>query len=398
MLLAAVVALVLERAEDDGAGGAGHRLVLDRVRDRDQRPLAQHLRARRRLAATRSRRRSTGGRSPPASARARAPRGPTGRARRKATARRSSSTSSCAVDAVAGRRALRRREPVALLPHADRPGGEAGALGHVLDRQTLHGAFTIVSTVCIRSSELPARSYGRRGTGDRIPGPGGYVPGAMTHPPRDPDPVLLTGATGYVGSLPARRAAAPRPARARPRRATPHPAGCRRRRRPQGRRRRGRGAARGARRRPHRLLPDPLDGAAAATSPPATARPPSTSARPRATPASSASSTSADSATRRPRSTCARATRSPSCSRQRVPQLVHVRAAMIIGPGSASFEMLQHLVQRPAGDDRPALARHAHAADRDRRRRPRAGRPGRARRRAGRGRSSAAPRCSPTVR
>ena len=32
--------------------------------------------------------------------------------------------------------------------------------------------------------------------------------------------------------------------------------------------------------------------------------------------------------------------------RQRVPALVYVRAAMIIGPGSASFEMLRHLVKR----------------------------------------------------
>jgi uncharacterized protein YbjT (DUF2867 family) len=32
--------------------------------------------------------------------------------------------------------------------------------------------------------------------------------------------------------------------------------------------------------------------------------------------------------------------------RQRVPQLTYVRAAMIIGPGSASFEMLRHLVKR----------------------------------------------------
>ncbi len=31
---------------------------------------------------------------------------------------------------------------------------------------------------------------------------------------------------------------------------------------------------------------------------------------------------------------------------QRVPQLVHARAAMIIGPGSASFEMLRHLTKR----------------------------------------------------
>jgi uncharacterized protein YbjT (DUF2867 family) len=32
--------------------------------------------------------------------------------------------------------------------------------------------------------------------------------------------------------------------------------------------------------------------------------------------------------------------------RQRVPQLVYMRAAMVIGPGSASFEMLRHLVKR----------------------------------------------------
>ena len=31
---------------------------------------------------------------------------------------------------------------------------------------------------------------------------------------------------------------------------------------------------------------------------------------------------------------------------QRVPELVHARAAMIIGPGSASFEILRHLVRR----------------------------------------------------
>jgi uncharacterized protein YbjT (DUF2867 family) len=32
--------------------------------------------------------------------------------------------------------------------------------------------------------------------------------------------------------------------------------------------------------------------------------------------------------------------------RRRVPELVYVRAAMVIGPGSASFEMLRHLVRR----------------------------------------------------
>ncbi len=32
--------------------------------------------------------------------------------------------------------------------------------------------------------------------------------------------------------------------------------------------------------------------------------------------------------------------------RLRVPELVYVRAAMVVGPGSASFEMLRHLVER----------------------------------------------------
>ena len=65
--------------------------------------------------------------------------------------------------------------------------------------------------------------------------------------------------------------------------------------------------------------------------------------------------------------------------RQRVPEFVYVRAAMIIGQGSASFEMLRHLVTPPAGHDHPALGRHALAAGGDRRRGPRAGRRGRAR-------------------
>ena len=43
--------------------------------------------------------------------------------------------------------------------------------------------------------------------------------------------------------------------------------------------------------------------------------------------------------------------------RQRVPGFVYVRAAMVVGPGSASFEMLSHLVRRLPRDDRAALAR-----------------------------------------
>ena len=73
--------------------------------------------------------------------------------------------------------------------------------------------------------------------------------------------------------------------------------------------------------------------------------------------------------------------------RERVPELVYVRAAMIIGPGSASFEMLRHLTQRLPVMIAPRWLDDPHPADRDRRRRPGARRPRRARRRAGRGRA-----------
>ena len=46
-----------------------------------------------------------------------------------------------------------------------------------------------------------------------------------------------------------------------------------------------------------------------------------------------------------PPSTCAAATRSPRCCAGVVPELVHVRAAMIMGSGSASFQMLRGLVE-----------------------------------------------------
>ena len=73
--------------------------------------------------------------------------------------------------------------------------------------------------------------------------------------------------------------------------------------------------------------------------------------------------------------------------RARVPQLVHARAAMIIGPGSASFEILKHLTQRLPLMIAPRWLVDPHPADRDRGRRPGAGRPRRARRRAGRDRA-----------
>jgi uncharacterized protein YbjT (DUF2867 family) len=47
------------------------------------------------------------------------------------------------------------------------------------------------------------------------------------------------------------------------------------------------------------------------------------------------------------------------------------RAAIVIGSGSASFEILRHLTERlpaPAGDDHATLGVHALPADRDRRR------------------------------
>ena len=66
----AVVALALEGAEHHRPRGARQRLVLDRARQRDQRALAQQLRATA-LVGARSRRRSTGGRSARPAARAR---------------------------------------------------------------------------------------------------------------------------------------------------------------------------------------------------------------------------------------------------------------------------------------------------------------------------------------
>ena len=67
---------------------------------------------------------------------------------------------------------------------------------------------------------------------------------------------------------------------------------------------------------------------------------------------------------RRAPSTCAAARRSPRSWRARVPDTVHVRAAMVIGAGSASFLMLRHLVERLPAMVVPALDRHAHPAGR----------------------------------
>ena len=142
--------------------------------------------------------------------------------------------------------------------------------------------------------------------------------------------------------LPARRRTA------RPRRTRPHPQPPRRGhgRRAHGRRALRPGPARGARGRRRPPTTSCTRWARAATSRPRTARPRSTSPRPRRRPASSASSTSAGSAPRTP-STCAAATRSRTLLRARLgDRLVYVRAAMIIGPGSASYDILEHLIQR----------------------------------------------------
>ena len=164
---------------------------------------------------------------------------------------------------------------------------------------------------------------------------------AATDYMRQPDPILVTGATGYVGSeLVDALLARGHDVR------TPEPPRRRRRRRAHGRRALRRGPARGPRRRQARPTTSCTRWAPAATSPPRTARRRSTSPRRRRAPASSASSTSAGSARRTP-STCAAATRSRSCcARGCGDRLVYVRAAMIIGPGSASYDILEHLVKR----------------------------------------------------
>ena len=124
-----------------------------------------------------------------------------------------------------------------------------------------------------------------------------------------------------------------------------------------------------------------MGGGAAATSPRATARGRGdVRPRGRAPPACAASSTSAacgraDGPREHLRSR-ARGRGDPRASR--CPPLVYVRAAMVIGAGSASFQILRASRPPAAGDGHPALDRHAHAADRDRRRRRgarRAGRP-----------------------
>jgi hypothetical protein len=147
MLGGAVVALALEGADHDGRGRARDRLVLDRARDREQRALREHLRRDRHL---RGRERPEQ-RRPVRAARVVAARAiDRGGYGEPALAVRDDAAEGVdvlvAVEAIARARALGLREPVALLPHADRAGGDAGPLGHVLDGQTFHREVTIPST------------------------------------------------------------------------------------------------------------------------------------------------------------------------------------------------------------------------------------------------------------
>ena len=183
----------------------------------------------------------------------------------------------------------------------------------------------------------------------RIPDP----PGSCNRFHAQPDPILVTGATGYVGSqlVDALRARG-HDVRTLSRRGAG--AGDAR----TGDVLSGDGPARGARRRQDRVLPRALDGRAAATSPPRTARPRSNFAE-AAKPASSASIYlgglgSEDSEHLRSRHEVARAAARPPA-----------RAPRLRARGD-DHRPRQRLLRHPraprqaaAGDDRPALAGHA---------------------------------------
>ena len=109
--------------------------------------------------------------------------------------------------------------------------------------------------------------------------------------------------------------------------------------------------------------------AAATTSTSAMPGPPAPSAMPRAPPASAASSTSAGWAIRQ------RALRAPALApatgdalREAGVPVTEFRAAVIVGSGSVSFEMIRYLTERVPRHDLSALGVHAHPADRDPRR------------------------------
>ncbi len=306
----------LEGADHHRSGGAGERLVLDGAGDREQRPLAQAPDGDRVLGA--------GDGAEDRGVVADAGRGarPVQRGRHRQPVLAVGDDAAehrhvlVGVDAVAGCGAGRLGEPVALLPHADGRRGDAGALRNVFYRESVHRVSNYPSTRCPRH---PPRTFtGTTATGiesrcARTP----YL-GAMTQDTREPDPILVTGASGYVGGFLISellrrdrkiRALARDPDR------SPQPAGVDVR---SGDAVSGRGlreALEGCRTAYYLIHSMGRGSGPTTTSPAATASRRSTSARRRATRASSASSTWAASArpARTPPSTCAPATRSPSC-------------------------------------------------------------------------------------
>ena len=184
----------LEGAEDHGRGGARHRLVLDRPGDLDQRALAEHAGRGRRLAAGDDRAVDRGAVGlPDATARAPAPRGRRARPRgtrprggaspRRRASRRGSRTPTARArarrSAAPTSGSCRRRGPC-----AQRRRGSPGPSRRVHHR--LHITF---------NDGWPLSSVTDHARSGIVSARPGYVSGAM-----DPEPILLTGASGYVGS------------------------------------------------------------------------------------------------------------------------------------------------------------------------------------------------------
>ena len=239
-----------------------------------------------------------------------------------------------AVAAIARRRAVRNREAVALLPHPQGARRDAGPLRDLLDREPCsHPKLNSSSYKVLKVPPFRRNDYGPRPSK-------GHSPGTSQGPSHRSHRLRRRRA--------AARAARPRPRGALPRaRPRPRRPAVRGRARP-GRRRGRRRPRRGARGRRRRLLPRPQHGRRAATSPSATGAPRPTSAPPPRPPACAASSTSA--ASRASGETTSEHLRSreevAEILAEHVDEVVHVRAAMVIGAGSASFQMLRHLVLR----------------------------------------------------
>ncbi len=197
-----VEALLLEGAEQHRRRGVRHRLVLDRARERDQRRACAAPAARAGWppgdgGVDRRRSVAAGRRGAPLD-RGRDRQPAVGAGRRPCAA---TSTSSVGVAAVARGGALRAREAVALLPHADRAGRDAGLLRDVLDGETVHVGWTAFNGASERppGTGRPARGHPWR--------PRTY----LTQPPRDHP--------AHRRHRLRRRPPPPEPARRRPRRA-----------------------------------------------------------------------------------------------------------------------------------------------------------------------------------